>query len=134
MPADAVNHVISSSLNIPSIDLVSDVTKLEVENRSLKTPDSIVGSYSNADNKTLLIGHSSTVFHDLNRVMVGDIIQYDGIMFIVDNIELLPKKNIRMDDILADEDNNTLILMTCAGEDLGAGDATHRLILTAKAV
>ena len=36
-----------------------------------------------------------------------------------------------MDEVLAPTEQNTLVIMTCAGEDLGGGDATHRLIVTA---
>lgn len=134
LPADATDYNISARVSIPSIDLMSDVTTLEVENRSLKTPDTIVGSYSNANNKTLLIGHASTVFHDLSKVSVGDAIWYDGHGYVVSDRGVYAKRDIRMEDVLKTEPEDTLVIMTCAGEDLGGGDATHRLILTAKAV
>ena len=134
IPVNATHYDVSGTLSIPSINLVSDVTTLKKENHSLKTPDTIVGSYSNAENKTLLIGHSSTVFYNLNKVSVGDIFKYNELYFVVTNSEVLAKKDISMDDILKAEDENTIIIMTCAGEDLGGGDATHRLILTAKAL
>ena len=35
-------------------------------------------------------------------------------------------------DVLQAESNDTIVLMTCAGQDLGNKDATHRLIITAK--
>ena len=134
IPANATHYDISGTLSIPSISLVSDVTMLKKENHSLKTPDTIVGSYSNAENKTLLIGHSSTVFYNLYKVLVGDTISYSGQDFVVTNMEVLLKSDISMDEILKAEKENTIIIMTCAGEDLGGGDATHRLILTAKAL
>ena len=42
------------------------------------------------------------------------------------------KSMISMREILAAEDEDTLILMTCAGEPLDNNDATHRLIVTAR--
>ena len=60
--AGASEYMVSNHLVVPSINLVSDVTTLSLENNKLNTPDSIVGSYSSVDSKTLLIGHSSTVF------------------------------------------------------------------------
>ena len=33
----------------------------------------------------------------------------------------------------SEEEKDTLVLMTCAGEDLGNGDSTHRLLVTATA-
>ena len=134
LPADATNYVISTKMNIPSINLSSDVTALKVENRSLNTPDSIVGSYSKNNNKTLLIGHSSTVFQNLNKTYIGDTIWYNDHAYIVSEKNVYLKKDIRMDDILKAEAKDTIVVMTCAGESLGNGDATHRLILTAKAV
>mgnify|MGYP003312839861 CR=1 FL=1 len=41
------------------------------------------------------------------------------------------KSMINMAEILQEEDKDTLVLMTCAGEDLGNGDSTHRLLVTA---
>ena len=43
-----------------------------------------------------------------------------------------PKAKIDMRDVLQAESNDTIVLMTCAGQDLGNKDATHRLIITAK--
>ena len=36
-----------------------------------------------------------------------------------------------MNKILEASDKDTVVLMTCAGKDLGNGDASHRLIVTA---
>lgn len=132
-PAEAAqSYEISAELNIPSIGLVSDVTTLHLEDHELKTPDSIVGSFSRAENKTLLIGHSSTVFQNLDKVAVADEITYDDDIYIVKQIETLEKSEIDMSKLLAQADENTLVIMTCAGTDLGNGDATHRLIITAE--
>ena len=132
-PAEAVNYQISANLIIPSIDLQSDVTKVKLENHELKTPDKIVGSYSSAENKTLLIGHSSTVFGDLDNTNIGDEIIYDNNRYVINDKYITEKNQIIMSDLLKASDIDTIVIMTCAGEDLGGGDATHRLILIAKA-
>lgn len=130
-PAEASEYEISARLNIPSIALDSDVTTLQLENRELKTPDSIVGSFSRAENKTLLIGHSSTVFENLNEIHGGDELYYNDNKYMVTDIKVLEKADVDMYDILSSADADTLEIMTCAGTDLGNGDATHRLIVTA---
>lgn len=132
MPAGAKNYDISGKVSIPAINMFSEVTSLELEGRKLETPDYIVGSYSNAENKTLLIGHRSTIFNKLDEVMIGDSIWFNGQEYIVSDSEIYEKANINMDQLLASEDENTLVVMTCAGKYLDASDATHRLIVTAK--
>lgn len=132
MPAGAKNYDISGKVSIPAINMFSEVTSLELEGRKLETPDYIVGSYSNAENKTLLIGHRSTIFNKLDEVMIGDSIWFNGQEYIVSDSEIYEKANINMDQLLAREDENTLVVMTCAGKYLDTSDATHRLIVTAK--
>lgn len=133
MPAEATDYVVATELKIPHINLVSDVATLKLENYELKTPDSIVGSFTRSKNKTLLIGHASTVFSKLNDLEVGDEIIYESMIFYVESMIVKEKSMISMNEILKAEDKNTLILMTCAGETLKDGDATHRLIVTARA-
>lgn len=132
-PAEAAqSYEISAELNIPSISLVSDVTTLQIEDHELKTPNNIVGSFSRAENKTLLIGHSTTVFQNLNNVKIGDEINYDNGIYVVKNIKVLEKANVDMSKILASTEKQTLEIMTCTGDLLDGGDATHRLIITAE--
>lgn len=130
-PAKAHNYDVSGQLYIPKIDLVSDVTTLELNNKKLDTPDTIVGSYSRNDNKTLLIGHSTTVFQNLDQVQIDDMIRLDNQIYYVDDIVVQAKDDISMMNLLKKEDKDTLVIMTCAGELLSGGDATHRLIITA---
>ena len=131
-PAEAArSYEVSAELNIPSIGLVSDVTTLELENRELKTPDAIVGSFSRSENKTLLIGHSSTVFQNLNQIRLDDEIFYNNNKYIVKKITITEKAEVDMSGLLAHADQDTLAIMTCAGASLGNGDATYRLIVTA---
>ena len=44
---------------------------------------------------------------------------------------MLEKADVDMNKMLAPAEKDTLVIMTCAGMDLGNGDATHRLVLTA---
>ena len=130
-PAEAVNSVASAELLIPQIGLTTDVVELELKENGLETPAKIAGSYTQAENKTLLIGHSTTVFENLYQVNLGDTINYDNQVYKIIAIDKVPKVDIEMDKILAGADRDTIILMTCAGELLDGGDATHRLIITA---
>ena len=139
--AGATYYEISGNLEIPAIDgpsevvryrPYSDVTTLNIEDHQLKTPRTIVGSYSRSENKTLLIGHSSTVFSKLDQIWVGDIVNYNGYSYLVKDIIVDKKENINMRELLRAAETDTLIIMTCAGNDLEDGDATHRLIITAE--
>ena len=131
-PAEAAqSYEVSAELNIPSIGLISDVTTLELENRELKTPDEIVGSFSRSKNKTLLIGHSSTIFQNLNQIRLNDEIFYNNNKYIVKKITIAEKAAVDMSELLMRADQDTLTIMTCAGANLSNGDATHRLLVTA---
>lgn len=130
-PAEATNYVVSAELRIPDIGLDADVAKLELNGHKLDTPDSIVGSYSRAENNTLLIGHVKTVFKDLGQVQLGSAINYKGEIYKVGAIDMVPKDEISMNKILAPTEKNTIVIMTCAGEIFDNGDATHRLMITA---
>lgn len=131
-PAEAVqSYEIADELIIPSIALDADVTKLQLETDGLRTPDTIVGSYTKSDNKTLLIGHSTTVFRNLHEVDLDADIVYDGREYRVVAIDMTTKGKIDMNELLQKSDKDTLVMMTCAGELLENGDATHRLMITA---
>lgn len=130
-PADAVQYEISGELKIPAINLVSDVTTLKLEDHKLNTPETIVGSYTRTPSKIFLIGHSSTVFKNLNQTKINDEIEYNNKFYEVINTEIFKKDDIDMTEVLASTKRNTLIIMTCAGIPMGEHDATHRLIVTA---
>ena len=130
-PAGATQYEIVGDLSIPGIGLRSGVTELTLHDGRLDTPDTIVGSYSRYDNKVLLIGHSTTVFEHLNEVQIGDEITYDNVTYHVVSRYEQVKQDISMRKLLNNEEDKTLVLMTCAGELLGNGDATHRLIVIA---
>ena len=134
-PAEATSRDIqSSAINIPSIGLVSSVTKLALKNHRLDTPNTIVGSYKKKNsNKTFLVAHSTTAFKNLKFIHDNDTIAYDGKLYRVNNIVSMKKEDIDMDELLRADKNGrpTIILMTCAGELYDNGDASHRLIVTA---
>lgn len=132
-PAEAVQYDISGELSIPAINLTSDVTQLTLNDHKLDTPNTIVGSYSESPNKTLLIGHSTTVFQNLREINLGDMIYYNGNNYEVVSSDTLVKSEIDMTEILSKSDLDTIVIMTCAGQLLDGGDATHRLIVTAVA-
>lgn len=129
--SDGVAYTFDGGLVIPSINLTSGVTKLHLKDHKLNTPDTIVGSYSPHANKTFLIGHSSTVFKNLDQVKVGDEISYNNIKYLISKMEVYEKSDINMNEVLKSEEKDTIIIMTCAGEPMGEKDATHRLIVTA---
>ncbi len=121
MPADAASY---PSLSISSIGLSVPVEPLELKDRQLNVPDMIVGSYGPNINKTLLVGHSSTVFEELDQLRVDQEINYNDSVYRVTEIS--------MTEILSGASVDTIILMTCAGDSLPNQDATHRLIITAE--
>ncbi len=129
-PVDAKNYEISGQITIPEISLNSDVTTLQLEGKQLSTPERIVGAYSNNENKTLLIAHSTSAFRNLNRVSIGSEIYYNEETYVVSDINTYEKQAIRMSELLKAEEEKTLVLMTCAGTPVGDQDATHRLIVT----
>jgi LPXTG-site transpeptidase (sortase) family protein len=134
-PAEAIDYDISTTINIPSINLVSSVTELKLKDHRLETPDTIVGSYSRRNsNRTLLVGHSTTVFSDLNDIRLGDIVAYGDKVYVVEDITTKDKTSIDMNELLRAEEGEreTLVIMTCAGEIYENGDASHRLLVTAR--
>lgn len=128
---EATNYNITGKVVMPSIGLVSDVAKLSLNDGKINTPDEIVGSYQQANNKTLLVGHSSTVFDELDDISVGDVIIYNGEVFKITSKVVMDKADISMNELLKSAKRDTLAIMTCAGEDLGNGDFSQRLIVTA---
>ena len=130
-PTGATAYKFSGGLAIPSINLISGVVDIELENHKLNTPDTVVGSYSEYDSKVFLIGHSSTVFKNLHRVGYNDTIYYKGKKYQITKTETLAKADINMNKLLSSARRNTLVIMTCAGEPVGEKDATHRFIVTA---
>ncbi|MBR1796242.1 sortase [Candidatus Saccharibacteria bacterium] len=121
-------------LDIRAIGLSTPVIKVKMERNTLNAPQYLAGSYRSHENKTLLIGHSATIFENLHYLEVGDEIDYEDGTYIVSDVRTEAKGDIKMSQILRNENEPTVILMTCAGEPLGGMDFSHRLIITAKKV
>ena len=120
-----------TSLVIDEIGLDTPVAELELNNQELIAPASIAGVYNQHNGKLFIIGHSSTVFQHLSEVTPGAVITYDDNHYLVTEAITVAKSTIDMSKILAGADQETLILMTCAGQSLPGQDATHRFIATA---
>lgn len=127
-PTDAINY---PELNIAAIQLDTTVAPIEPVDRRLDAPATIAGAYSQNNNKTLIIGHSTTVFQDLHKLAIGNTIMYGNRKYTVTKIETLPKSEVNMQSVLASTKRETIVIMTCAGELLENQDATHRLLVTA---
>lgn len=130
-PADAAQYLISGNLTVPSIGLSSDIAKVELENGNLNTPNSIIGEYLTGNGRPFLFGHSTSVFQNLDDIKHGDVIYYNNKMYSVSDISVQEKSEIDMVNLLRKNENDSIVLMTCAGELYKDGDASHRLIVTA---
>ena len=64
--------------------------------------------------------------------MVGDEVVYDGESYVIVSEEVRAKAEISMREILRNETEPTLVLMTCSGEHIEGQDYSHRLIIYAK--
>lgn len=108
------------------------VKPIEKVGTELEVPEQIAGSYSVHQNKTLIVGHSSTIFKNLKYLQLGDTITYSEKEYTITKIEEKLKQDISMAEVLKSETEDTLVLMTCAGDPVGNGDYTHRLIVIAR--
>lgn len=129
---NASGEEIGGSLLIPAAQVNTDVVSLKLGADGLDTPDYLAGSFSIHDNKTLLIGHSTTVFRELDSLKPLDKIYYNSQEYYVSDVSVMKKDDIQMNAVLAEANEPTLVLMTCAGEIYEDGDASHRLIITAR--
>lgn len=135
-PAEAtIDYPVTATVEIPDIGLSSNVASLKLENNELHTPDFIVGSFQRK-NKTLLIGHSSTIFQNLHKISENSKIFYNGKTYQVKSRTIIDKNFIDMTDLLfsADDSPETLVLMTCIGQKLNNNSSTHRLIIYAEQI
>lgn len=130
-PAPLVDAASYPSLEIPAIHLKTPVANVDLVDRQLAVPATIAGIYRPFRNKLFIIGHSSTVFQDLDQLKLEGTLHYDGEQYHIIDRAIVEKSAINMAELLADTPEKTLIIMTCAGEPLPDQDATHRLIITA---
>lgn len=131
-PAQAANVDGLPTLSIPAVSIETPVSESSLDGKQLSVPDAIAAEYSEDPSKLFLMGHSSTVFKNLKNIEVGDEVYYNGNKYIVNDVAIKPKSAIKMKEILAPAEHETVIIMTCAGKSLGANDYTHRLIVTAE--
>lgn len=120
----------TNRLYISSVGINTPVQTSKLIGRDLQVPATAVGAYSQASNKTLLMGHTPGVFTNLKHLRLGQNISYNNQTYRVTDIETLPVSAVRMSSILAATSRPTIVLMTCAGQ-LSGTTASHRLIITA---
>lgn len=130
-PASSLDYDSYPVLEIPSINLSTPVAEIYLKDRELVAPTTIAGVYHASPHKLFIIGHSSTVFRDLHQLEIDDSFTYDHKSYRVTSIITLEKSAINMAELLSDTADETIVIMTCAGEPLPNQDATHRLIITA---
>lgn len=130
-PVSSLDYAGYPTLEIPSIELTTPVAKIELEDRELVAPARIAGVYHANPHKLFIIGHSSTVFRDLHKLEIDQTFVYDNKIYRVSSAITLEKADIDMAELLAEPFEDTIVIMTCAGEPLPNQDATHRLIVTA---
>lgn len=130
-PASSLDFTNEPTLEIPSIGLSTPVIEIQLENRELIAPATIAGVYHANPHKLFIIGHSSTVFRDLYKLETESNFVYAQHTYRVVSTVTLEKSAISMAELLAETDEETIIIMTCAGKPLPDQDATHRLIITA---
>ncbi len=133
-PASHVEAVSYPTLEISSIGLSTPVEPLTLEGNELISPATIAGSYQRFENKLFIIGHSSTVFQNLDQIQEGDFITYNGNTYQVFLLETLAKSDIDMSKVIGDTPTPVIIIMTCAGTPLPGQDATHRLLVYASKI
>lgn len=124
----------TATLDAPSINLSAPVTDVPLVGKNLEVPEQIAGAYSLHTNKTLIIGHSSTIFSSLKDLQVGQQFTYKSTSFTIKSISEKKKEDISMQEVLSAADTPTVVLMTCSGDTIPNtnGDHTHRLIITAE--
>ena len=115
----------------PSINLSTPVDDVDKNGAKITVPEVIAGAYSENPNKTLLIGHSNTVFDRLSELKIGDQLIFDNHNYAIAKITTVAKENIDMTELLSSAEQPTIVLMTCTGQHISGHDYTHRLIITA---
>ena len=121
-------------LFIPSIGLIARVKDIERSGNQLIAPDEIAGAYQPTIHKTVIIGHSSTVFKDLKNINSDETFTFDKKSYKMKDRKIIEKSVVDMAKVVEETEVNTVILMTCYGEPIGPQDYSHRLIITAEEV
>lgn len=119
-------------LYIPSIGLIARAEDIDRVGNTLNAPDYIAGIYKPSKHKTVVIGHSSTIFSNLHNVKVGDELTLDHKKYKVKDTSIVEKNSVDMNKVVSETTKDTAILMTCYGEKIKGDDYTHRFIVTAE--
>ena len=130
----AVDASSEERLFMPSIGLIARVKDIERTGNQLIAPDTIAGAYQPTNHKTVIIGHSTTIFKGLKDIDDEAEFTFDSVKYKVKSIEIVEKRYVNMEDIVSETPVKTVVLMTCYGEPLGGQDFTHRLVNTAEEV
>ena len=122
-------------LEIPKINLTSPIRALEItDENTLISPERIAGVYRANQNHDFIIGHSSTIFQNLNKLKVGDTFRFSDQTYQIKTRKIQPKSEIDMSKLLTKKSTPTITFMTCHGEKISGHDYTERLILTAELI
>lgn len=120
-------------LEIPKISLTSPIRALEItDENTLISPERIAGVYHANQNHDFIIGHSSTIFHNLNKLNIGDTFRFGDQTYQIKTRKIQLKFDVDMAKLLTKKSTPTITLMTCHGEKISGHDYTERLILTAE--
>ena len=128
-PAEAKQNF-DTEINIASIGLNKGVVDVENVNGKLETPDELVGRYSKSPSTIFLFGHSVSGFLGLDKVKIGEIVEYGESEYVVKNTTIMAKTDINMNKLLAYSEKERIVLMTCYGEEIN-GEYRNRLIVEA---
>ena len=135
-------------LYIPSINLFSNMQGVGIDKKgnmdvpSGKTNNVGWYEYGTMPGNTgtaVLDAHNTAAFKNLKNVPVGSDIyiltQKGKIMhFVVREAQVYSMKTLKPSTLFAQAGHPQINLITCAGKNLGGGDATHRLIVSAQLV
>ena len=121
-------------LFIPSIGLVARVRDIERTGNQLIAPETAAGVYRPTNHKSVIIGHSSTVFENLKNLGTETVFTFDHKKYLVKKREILEKAFINMNEVVSETRKNTVVIMTCYGTPLKDQDYSHRLIITAEEI
>ena len=121
-------------LFMPSIGLIAQVKDIERTGSKLIAPEKIAGAYKPTNHKTVIIGHSTTVFKDLKNIKDDSEFTFDHKKYKITDIEIVEKRFVNMEEIVSETEKYTVVLMTCYGESLGGQDYSHRLVITAEEI
>lgn len=145
-PIKAIDHGVPTWIYVPSIGLSSPIKGVGIDKKgnmdvpSGKTSD--VGWYKHGTlpgntGTAVLDAHVTAAFKDLEDIKIGESIYiYTStgkiLRFVTKKAKTYEAKTTDPRVLFAPSKSPDLNLITCAGTLLGDGEATHRLIVTAK--